>query len=135
MGIFKDFKEFAIKGNVVDLAVGVVIGAAFGKIVTSAVSDLVMPPLGVLIGGVNVTHLKLVLKDAVDGKPPVTLNYGNFLQAGIDFLIVACAVFIVVKGINRLRRQAPPPPAAPPPPSPEIELLTQIRDALTARRP
>jgi large conductance mechanosensitive channel len=135
MSVLKEFREFAIKGNVVDLAVGVVIGAAFGKIVTSIVSDVVMPPLGVLIGGVDVSHLKVTLKEAINGKPAVDLKYGNFLQATIDFLIVACAVFILVKIINRLRRQPPPPPPVPPPPSPEVELLTQIRDALRAQRP
>jgi large conductance mechanosensitive channel len=135
MRVFKEFREFAIKGNVVDLAVGVVIGAAFGKIVTSLVGDLIMPPLGLVIGGVSFTHLKLVLKEAVEGKPAVTLNYGQFLQTLFDFLIVAIAIFMVVKVINRLRRQPAPPPAVPPPPSPEVELLTQIRDALRAKQP
>jgi large conductance mechanosensitive channel len=133
MSIVKEFREFAVKGNVVDLAVGVVIGASFGKIVTSLVADLVMPPLGFIIGGVNFASLKLVLREAVEGKPAVTLNYGAFLQSLFDFLIIAVAIFALVKVINRLKRNeeaAPPPPA---PPSREVELLTQIRDALVKR--
>lgn len=130
MGVFKEFKEFAIKGNVVDLAVGVVIGAAFGKIVTSVVGDVLMPPLGLLIGGVNFSHLKLTLKDAEGAAPAVTLNYGAFLQTMFDFLLVAIAVFVLVKGINKLKAslaQPAPPPAGP---SAEVKLLTEIRDAL-----
>jgi large conductance mechanosensitive channel len=133
MSIVKEFREFAVKGNVVDLAVGVVIGAAFGKIVTSLVADLVMPPLGYVIGGVNFANLKVVLREAAEGKPAVTLNYGSFLQTMFDFLIIAVAIFALVKVINRLKRReeaAPPPPA---PPSREVELLTQIRDALVKR--
>jgi large conductance mechanosensitive channel len=133
MSIVKEFREFAVKGNVVDLAVGVVIGASFGKIVTSLVADLVMPPLGFIIGGVNFSNLKLVLREAVEGKPAVTLNYGSFLQSLFDFLIIAVAIFMLVKVINRLKRKeeaAPPPPA---PPSREVELLSQIRDALVKR--
>ena len=133
MSIVKEFREFAVKGNVVDLAVGVVIGAAFGKIVTSFVADVITPPLGLVIGGVDFTNLKLVLRDGVGGKPPVTLNYGTFLQTTFDILIVAVAIFGVVKVINRFRRAneaAPPPPA---PPSEEVVLLTQIRDALVRR--
>lgn len=133
MSVVKEFKEFAIKGNVVDLAVGVVIGGAFAKIVSSAVGDLLMPPLGLIVGGVSFTHLKVTLKEAVDGKPPVTLNYGAFLQTAFDFALVAIAVFILVKAINRLKNSVVPP--APPPalPSKEVELLTEIRDALTKR--
>jgi large conductance mechanosensitive channel len=134
MSVLKEFKEFAIKGNVVDLAVGVVIGAAFGKVVSSVVGDVLMPPLGFLIGGVNFTHLKVTLKEAVGSAPAVTLNYGTFLQAIFDFMLVALAVFVLVKAINRLKRTivpAPPPPAAP---SREVELLTEIRDAL-AKKP
>jgi large conductance mechanosensitive channel len=133
MSVLKEFKEFAIKGNVVDLAVGVVIGASFGKVVSSVVGDVLMPPLGFLIGGVNFTHLKLTLKDAVGSAPPVTLNYGTFLQTIIDFTLVAFAIFILVKAINRLKRTvvpAPPPPAAL---SREVELLTEIRDALAKK--
>jgi large conductance mechanosensitive channel len=133
MSVLKEFKEFAIKGNVVDLAVGVVIGGAFGKIITSVVGDVLMPPLGFLIGGVSFTHLKLTLRDAVNGAPAVTLNYGAFLQALFDFTLVAIAVFILVKAINRLRRSVIPPVVAVPPPSREVELLTQIRDALAKK--
>jgi large conductance mechanosensitive channel len=109
MGFVKEFKEFAVKGNVIDLAVGVVIGGAFGKIVGSVVSDVIMPPIGLLVGGVNFTDIKLQLKDAVvteAGKalPAVTLNLGNFIQAIVDFTIIAFAVFLLVKGINTLRR-------------------------------
>lgn len=133
MSVFKEFREFAIKGNVVDLAVGVVIGAAFGKIVSALVADVVMPPLGLLIGGVNFSNLKIVLKDAVDKAPAVTLNYGNFFQTIFDFLIIAAAIFAVVKVINRMKREPAPAPAVPPPPSPEVQLLTEIRDRLSAR--
>jgi large conductance mechanosensitive channel len=136
MNALKEFKDFAVKGNVVDMAVGVVIGAAFGKIVSSLVADVIMPPLGVVIGGVNFTSLKVTLRDAVADKTAVTLNYGAFLQAIFDFLIIAWAIFMFVKIINTLKREAPPPPpvpVAPPPPSREIELLTEIRDSLKKR--
>ncbi len=133
MTLLKEFKEFAVKGNVVDLAVGVVIGAAFGKIVSSLVADIVMPPLGVIVGGVSFTSLKVVLQEAAEGKPAVTLNYGNFLQTTFDFLIIAAAIFSVVKLINRLKREPPPAPASAPPPSAEVKLLTEIRDHLARR--
>jgi large conductance mechanosensitive channel len=133
MSVVKEFKEFAIKGNVVDLAVGVVIGGAFGKIVTSVVGDVLMPPLGFLIGGVSFAHLKVTLKETVDGRPAVTLNYGAFLQAMFDFLLVAIAVFILVKAINRLKRSIVAPTPPPAPPSREVELLTEIRDALAKK--
>jgi large conductance mechanosensitive channel len=138
MSIVKEFREFAVKGNVVDLAVGVVIGAAFGKIVSSLVADLIMPPIGLVVGGVNFTNLKLVMKEGFKdaaGKDvaAVTLNYGSFLQTIFDFLIIAVAIFALVKLINRLKRAE----AAPPPPAPvvsrEVELLTEIRDALVKR--
>lgn len=133
MSMIKEFREFAVKGNVVDMAVGVVIGAAFGKIVSSLVADLIMPPLGLIIGGINFTNLKLVLSEAADGKPAVTWNYGSFIQTIFDFLIIAWAIFMLVKGVNRLKRkqeEAPPEPAAPPP---EVQLLTEIRDVLKER--
>jgi large conductance mechanosensitive channel len=137
MKILDEFKEFAVKGNVVDMAVGVVIGAGFGKIVSSLVADIITPVLGLLIGGVNFTNLKVTLKDAVEGKPPVTWNYGSFVQSIFDFLIIAWAIFMLVKLVNRLKRHNPPPPPpappAPPPPSPEVELLREIRDVLKAR--
>ena len=105
MSIIKEFKEFAVKGNAVDMAVGIVIGAAFGKIVTSLVSDVIMPPLGFLIGGVDFKNLKVVLKDATLTAPAVTLNYGQFINTVLDFLIVAFAIFMVIKGINVLRKK------------------------------
>ncbi len=130
MSVIKEFREFAVKGNVVDMAVGVVIGAAFGKIVSSLVADLIMPPLGLVIGGINFTNLKLVLSEASDGKPGVTWNYGSFLQTVFDFMIIAWAIFLLVKGVNRLKRKEEAAPAAPAAPPPEIQLLTEIRDAL-----
>ncbi len=133
MSFFKEFKDFAMKGNVVDMAVGVIIGAAFGKIVSSLVSDVIMPPIGVLVGGVNFTDLAITLKEAQGDAPAVTLNYGNFLQVVFDFLIVAFCVFLLVKGINTLTRKKKEEPAAPAPapePSNEEKLLTEIRDIL-----
>lgn len=128
----KEFQEFAIKGNVVDLAVGVIIGAAFGKIVTSLVTDIVMPPIGLIIGGVNFTDLKLVMRQAIEGKPAVTLNYGNFLQVLFDFVIVAIAIFVIVKGINMLKRseEAEEIIEEAAVASKEELLLTEIRDLL-----
>jgi large conductance mechanosensitive channel len=133
MKLVDEFKSFALKGNVLDLAIGIIIGAAFGKIVTSMVSDLIMPPLGLLIGGVNFTDLKIVLKAAVDAThPAVTWNYGNFLQVTFDFLIVAFSVFLVIKAIVIAKRkeEAAPAPPAPPAPTKEEILLTEIRDLL-----
>jgi large conductance mechanosensitive channel len=135
MGLLKEFKEFAMKGSVVDLAVGVVIGAAFGKIVTSAVNDLIMPPIGLLTGGVDFSAKKIVLKEAVmNGDKVVTpenaIRYGAFINNCIDFLIVAIAIFIVIKLINKMRRTEPPPPA---PPTKEEQLLIDIRDILKSR--
>lgn len=133
MSFFKEFKDFAMKGNVVDMAVGVIIGAAFGKIVSSLVSDVIMPPIGVLVGGVNFTDLAITLKEAQGDAPAVTLNYGNFLQVVFDFLIVAFCVFLLVKGINTLTRKKKEEPAAPAPapePSNEEKLLVEIRDIL-----
>ena len=135
--MLQEFKQFAMRGNVVDMAVGIIIGGAFGKIVTSVVSDIIMPPIGLLVGGVNFTELKVVLKEAVmengaEVAPAVTLNYGNFLQVVFDFIIVAFAIFLMVKGMNALNRkkakeEAPAAPAAPPA---DIQLLTEIRDLL-----
>ncbi len=133
MKIVQEFKQFAMKGNVVDMAVGIIIGAAFGKIISSLVNDVVMPPLGMLIGGVDFTELKVVLKHAnVDeaGKVinAVTLNYGNFIQTTFDFLIVAFAVFMMIKAMNKMKRKEEVPP--PPEPTKEEKLLTEIRDLL-----
>lgn len=136
MKIIQEFKTFALKGNVIDMAVGIIIGAAFGKIVSALVSDVVMPPLGFLIGGVNFTDLKVVIKEAVGENPAVTLNYGNFLQVTFDFMIVAFAIFLLIKVINSAKQKTdkaaavPPPPPAPPAPSKEEVLLTEIRDLL-----
>ena len=130
----QDFKAFAMRGNVIDMAVGVIIGGAFGKIISSVVADVIMPPLGLLVGGVNFTDLKLELKPAemVDGEmqDAVTLNYGNFLQTAFDFIIIALLIFLFVKLIGKLMRKKEEEPAAPPAPSKEEQLLTEIRDLL-----
>ena len=136
--MIKEFKEFAMRGNVLDMAVGVVIGGAFGKIVSSVVSDVIMPPIGLLIGGVNFTDLKLTMKEAAvsaSGEviPAVTLNYGNFVQTVFDFTIIAFAIFLLIKAINSLKKAeepAPEAPAAAPEPTKEEILLTEIRDLL-----
>ena len=133
MGMVQEFKEFAMRGNVVDLAVGVVIGGAFGKIVSSVVADVIMPPIGLLMGGVDFTDLKLVLKEAVGETPAVTLNYGSVIQTCVDFIIVAFAIFMLVKAMNSLKRKEEAAPAAPPPPPPTEVLLTEIRDLLKSR--
>lgn len=136
MKVLKEFKDFAMRGNVIDLAVGVIIGGAFGKIVASLVADVIMPPIGLLVGGVRFTDLKWEMKAAelVDGveKAAVTLNYGNFLQVTFDFVIVAFAIFMFIKGMNRLNKknEETPAPVAPPAPSKEEQLLTEIRDLL-----
>ena len=105
MGLIKEFQEFAVKGNVVDMAVGIIIGGAFGKIVTSLVNDVIMPPIGLLLGGVNFTDLTITLKKAVGDTAAVTMNYGNFVQTVVDFLIVAVSVFMVIKALNSIRRK------------------------------
>ena len=131
MSMIQEFKTFIRRGNVLDLAVGVVIGGAFGKVVSSFVADVFTPPLGLLIGGVHFADLKLTLKAAAGETPAVSLNYGAFLQASVDFLIIAFAVFLVVKAANRMKQkeEAAPPPVAPEP-SEEAKLLTEIRDLL-----
>lgn len=128
--LLQEFKAFAMRGNVIDMAVGIIIGAAFGKIVTSVVNDIIMPPIGLLVGGVNFTDLKIVLKHAVDGNPAVTLNYGNFLQVVFDFLIIAFAVFMLVKALSAAKREEEAAPPAPPAPTKTEILLTEIRDLL-----
>ncbi|HOT89802.1 MAG TPA: large-conductance mechanosensitive channel protein MscL [Bacteroidales bacterium] len=130
MKIIEEFKTFAMKGNVIDMAVGIIIGAAFGKIVASVVSDVIMPPIGLLVGGVNFSDLKFVMKEAVGANPAVTLNYGNFLQVTFDFLIVAFAVFLLIKGLNSAKKKKEEAPAAAPAPTKEEVLLTEIRDLL-----
>jgi len=138
MGILKEFKEFAVKGNVTDLAVAVIIGGAFGKIVSSFVNDIVMPPIGLLIGGVDFKELNIILKDtttdaAGEAVAAVTLNYGMFIQNVIDFAIIAFVIFLAIKGINNLskkREEAPAPPPPPPAPTASEKLLEEIRDLL-----
>lgn len=130
MKIIKEFKEFAVKGNVIDMAVGIIIGAAFGKIVSSLVADVVTPPLGFLLGGVDFSNLAITLKAAADGSPAVVLSYGKFIQTVFDFTIVAVAIFMLIKGINTLKRQEKAVPVVPPEPSKEEQLLTEIRDLL-----
>lgn len=128
MGIAAEFKEFAMRGNVVDLAVGVIIGGAFGKIVSSLVGDVVMPPLGMAIGGVNFSDLGTSLGIGPDGKTEVILKWGAFLQTVFDFMVIALVLFMTIKALNRLKK---PDPAAPPPPPPAQEvLLAEIRDLL-----
>ena len=128
--MLKEFKEFAVKGNVVDLAVAVIIGGAFGKIVSSFVSDVIMPPIGLLIGGVNFSDLAITLKEAAGATAAVTMNYGKFIQTLIDFTIIAFAIFLVVKAMNSLKKKEEASPAVPPPPSAEQQLLAEIRDLL-----
>ncbi|MGF6204710.1 large-conductance mechanosensitive channel protein MscL [Pseudomonas frederiksbergensis] len=133
MGVLNEFKAFAVKGNVVDMAVGIIIGAAFGKIVSSFVGDVVMPPIGLLIGGVDFSDLAITLKAANGDIPAVMLAYGKFIQSMIDFIIVAFAIFMGVKAINRLKREEAVTPTLPPVPTKEEELLSEIRDLLKAQ--
>ena len=135
MGFIREFKEFAMRGSVVDLAVGVIIGGAFGKIVTSFVNDVLMPPIGILLGGVDFKSYALTLKDAVmDGnkvlKPAIMFNVGSFIQSIVDFLIIAVAIFALIKFVNRFKRKDEPPAEVPPEPSEEVKLLGEIRDLL-----
>jgi len=130
MKILDEFKAFAMKGNVVDMSVGIIIGLAFGKIVSSAVNDIIMPPIGLLLGGVNFTDLKVVMKAATETVPAVTWNYGNFIQVIIDFLIVAFVVFMLIKAINITKKKEAAAPPAPPAPTKDQVLLTEIRDLL-----
>jgi large conductance mechanosensitive channel len=127
MSLMQEFKEFAVRGNVVDMAVGVVIGGAFGKIVSSFVGDIVMPLLGKIVGGVNFSDLAVDLGTSPAGEP-VLLKYGAFLQTAFDFIIIAAAIFMALKAINKLKTPPPPPAAAPPPA--DVQLLTEIRDLL-----
>ena len=137
MGMLKEFKEFTMRGNVVDMAVGVIIGGAFGKIVSSLVADVIMPPIGLLVGNVNFTELSIVLKKATEETAAVTLNYGNFLQQVFDFLIIAWAIFMFIKVMNMAKKKEeakPATPPAPPAPSKEEVLLTEIRDILKEQK-
>jgi large conductance mechanosensitive channel len=136
MSFSSEFKEFAMRGNVVDMAVGIVIGGAFGKIVSSFVNDVLMPPLGMLLGGMDFSELAITLQEASGDVAAVTLNYGAFIQTVIDFIIIAFAIFMVIKGMNNLKRKeeaAPAPEPEPEKPSEEVVLLTEIRDSLKNR--
>jgi large conductance mechanosensitive channel len=128
MSMLSEFKAFAMRGNVVDMAVGIVIGGAFGKIVSSFVGDVLMPPIGLLLGGVDFSDLRLTLREAAGDTAAVSLNWGAFVQTVVDFLIIAFAIFVVVRAMNSLKREKPP--EAPPEPSAEVKLLTEIRDAV-----
>ena len=130
MSLVKEFKEFSMRGNVVDLAVAVVIGGAFGKIVASFVSDVLMPPLGLLLGGMNFEDLLITIKEGVGDVAPVTINYGMFIQNIVDFLIIAFAIFMIIKAINSAKKKEEPAPEAPEAPTKDQELLTEIRDLL-----
>lgn len=135
MGFLKEFRDFAIRGNVIDLAVGVIIGGAFGKIISSLVSDVIMPPVGVLIGGINFTDFVITLKAAsMDAAgniiPAVCINIGNFLQTVLDFTIVAFVIFLAIRTVNRISHKKAQEPVAPPVPTKEEELLAEIRDLL-----
>ena len=135
--ILQEFKQFAMRGNVIDMAVGVIIGGAFGKIVSSLVADVIMPPIGLLVGNVNFTDLSIVLKKATEETAAVTLNYGNFLQQVFDFLIIAWAIFMFIKVMNMAKKKEeakPTTPPAPPAPSKEELLLTEIRDILKEQK-
>jgi large conductance mechanosensitive channel len=134
MSLLGEFKAFAVRGNVVDMAVGIIMGAAFGKIVSSLVNDLIMPAVGVVVGGVNFNELAITLKEAVDEAPAVTLKYGQFIQTIVDFTIVAAAIFVAVKVINELQRKQAETPEPAPGPTREEQLLAEIRDLLKERR-
>ena len=138
MKLVDEFKAFAMRGNVVDMAVGIIIGGAFGKIITSVVADVIMPPIGLLLGGVSFTDLKIILRDPIVDvagkitKQAVAINYGNFIQTTVDFLIIAFAIFMMIKAMNSLKKkeEAPVEAPAPPPPTNEEVLLAEIRDLL-----
>jgi large conductance mechanosensitive channel len=137
MSLLSEFKAFAMRGNVVDLAVGVIIGAAFGKIIASIVGDILMPPIGLLLGGMNFTDIQIILRDAVTDpangavvKAAVVMKIGNFIQTLVDFTIIAFSIFLIIKGINKMSKKQEEAPAAPPAPTKDQELLTEIRDLL-----
>ncbi|MDX2428623.1 MAG: large-conductance mechanosensitive channel protein MscL [Xanthomonadales bacterium] len=130
MSMMSEFKSFAMRGNVIDMAVGIVIGGAFGKIVSSFVNDVLMPPIGMMMGGVDFSDLAVVLQEASGDVAAVTLNYGSFIQTVVDFLIIAFAIFMVIKAMNNMKKKEEEAPEEPPKPSAEVELLTEIRDSL-----
>ncbi|HOI18436.1 MAG TPA: large-conductance mechanosensitive channel protein MscL [Candidatus Woesearchaeota archaeon] len=131
MGLIKEFKEFAVKGNVIDLAVAVIIGGAIGKVISSLVTDVIMPPIGLLLGGVDFKELRIILKEATVDTAEVAIRYGAFLNVIIDFVIIAFAIFMLIKGINSLKKKEEAKPSAPPK---EEVLLTEIRDLLKAKK-
>ncbi|MEO0026406.1 MAG: large-conductance mechanosensitive channel protein MscL [candidate division WOR-3 bacterium] len=134
MSFFREFREFALRGNVIDMAVGIIVGAAFGKIVSSLVGDVILPPIGLLLGGVDFSSLAVTLKAASGDKPAVVLGYGRFIQTVVDFLIIALAIFLmIVKPVNMLKKRQPAAPPSPPAPSAEEQLLAEIRDLLKSR--
>lgn len=135
MSVLKEFKEFAVKGNVIDMAVGIIIGAAFGKVVSSVVSDIIMPPIGLLVGGIDFSKLAITLQAASEGTEAVVISYGKFVQTAVDFTIIAFAIFMMIKGINALKRkeEAKVEAQAEPVPTKEELLLTEIRDLLKAK--
>lgn len=133
MKMLQEFKEFAIRGNIVDMAVGIIIGVAFGKIVSSFVSDVIMPPIGALLGGVDFSELSISIREASEGVEAVTLKYGMFINTVIDFIIIAFAIFMAIKAINKLKKKEEVKPTVPPEPPAEVKLLTEIRDLLKNR--
>ena len=130
MSMMQEFKKFAMRGNVMDMAIGIIIGAAFGKIVSSIVADVIMPPIGFLLGGVDFSSLAITLREGSEGVEPVLLKYGAFINTVIDFIIIAFAIFVVVKGLNAMKKKEEEKPAAPPAPSKSELLLAEIRDEL-----
>lgn len=134
MSVIKELKEFMMRGNVVDMAVGVIVGGAFGKIVSSLVSDIIMPPIGVVLGGVNFSDLKFIIKSATVDVPAVSVNYGTFLQTVLDFIIIATAIFFAIKAINTLKSKKEEVASAPPAPTNEEVLLTEIRNLLKEKQ-
>jgi len=130
MSVVKEFKDFAMRGNMIDMAVGIIIGGAFGKIIGSLVNDVIMPPIGVLLGGVDFSNLMMILKKAIGDSPEVTLRYGAFINTIVNFLIVAFCIFMIVKMMNNLKKKEVAAPAAPPAPSKQEVLLSEIRDLL-----
>ncbi len=133
MSMMQEFKQFAMRGNVIDMAVGIVIGTAFGRIVSSFVSDVIMPPIGMLVGGVDFSELLYTLQQATEETAAVTINYGLFIKTIIDFIIIAFAIFMVIKGINNMKRKEEEKPAAPPAPPKQEVLLEEIRDLLKTK--
>lgn len=134
MSLVKEFRDFAVKGNVADMAIGIVIGAAFGKIVSSLVADVIMPPIGYIIGGVDFSGLAITIREASPGHEAVKIFYGKFIQTVFDFIIVASAMFVVIKMMNRLKKKEAEAPAAPAPATPQEVLLGEIRDILKSQQ-